>query len=298
MRILLVRKSTNFELHGDRVRRSISSGFRPEADWQRLKVAHDQHYRTLDQLIEQLNAQAIPHDGILRDEPWPSSTYDMVLTVGGDGTLLTTSHSLGDSRESKARIVGIRSSDASVGYTCAYDFRTVDRLVADISRGSVDFRPVARIAVSVDHLAGNKSETSFAVLNDVLFTNQNPAATSQYLMKVGPREEFHKSSGVWISTAVGSTAGIMAAGGFAMKLSQREFQYRVRELYRANDHDYQLTGQSFDPEKQAMMIENRNEHALLALDGQHGVVSLEYGDRFKVLRAADLLLAKPPRMNW
>ncbi len=157
------------------------------------------------------------------------------------------------------------------------------------------FCRVARFRVVVEHLSGRSLSRSFPILNDVLFTNANPAATSQYILNVGSQQEFHKSSGIWLATAVGSTAAILAAGGCEYDVARSAISIRVRELYKAGGQMPSLIGGIFSLEQTSFMIENRCEHALLALDGQHGAVSLDYGDRVTVERAPDLQLAQTLR---
>lgn len=68
-------------------------------------------------------------------------------------------------------------------------------------------------------------------MNDLLVTNSNPAMMSRYVITSGERSETHASSGVWISTPAGSTAGIRSAGGTVMPLQGALMQYLVREPY-------------------------------------------------------------------
>jgi len=58
------------------------------------------------------------------------------------------------------------------------------------------------------------------VLNDCLFSNECPASTTRYVLRRGTRQEEHYSSGVWISTAAGSTAATQAAGGRILRCAR------------------------------------------------------------------------------
>jgi len=51
------------------------------------------------------------------------------------------------------------------------------------------------------------------VLNDALFCHRSPAATTRYIISHEGREEHHKSSGVWVGPAAGSTAAVPARRG-------------------------------------------------------------------------------------
>ena len=132
------------------------------------------------------------------------------------------------------------------------------------------------------------------ILNDFLYANCTPAETTSYRISLGDQRERHKSSGIWIATAAGSTAAINAAGGVRQKIDESLFQFYVREPYTPPDKpSYDIKSGMFDPEKNYILIENFSENAVLALDGQHGHVSLGFGDTISFRRAMDLCLIQP-----
>jgi hypothetical protein len=77
-------------------------------------------------------------------------------------------------------------------------------------------------------------------LNDVLVANENPCMMSRYVLRAGSRAEKQSSSGIWISTPAGSTAGIRSAGGTVMPLEGSLLQYLVREPYTPRTVRYEL----------------------------------------------------------
>src|SRR6185295_12301282 len=76
--------------------------------------------------------------------------------------------------------------------------------------------------------------------NDVLIAHRNPAAMTRYRLTIGASQEDQRSSGVWISTAAGSTAGIRSAGGRRMPITAKRLQYLVREPYTWPQRRYRL----------------------------------------------------------
>ncbi len=82
-----------------------------------------------------------------------------------------------------------------------------------------------------------------------------------------------------------------------MRIDDRRMQYRVRELYCLPESKFELRGQPFDPDKDVLELENRNERTLVAFDGQHAALFLEFGDRLSFLRGPDLMLAQPQRFS-
>lgn len=289
MHILLVTKTTNFELHGRVVEAKVASGrLKPDA-LARLKNAHVEHYATLHALRVALDQRGISRDEISREhEKPPRIHYDAVVTVGGDGTLLAASQKI----DTDMRVYGVRSSESSVGYLCCAGPQDIAGLVQGIIEDSLPTSLVARVAARVDRVDAEPVTTP-PVLNDFLYTNANPAATTRYRLAHNGQDEAHRSSGIWVATAVGSTAAIFAAGGERRPLTETLFQFRVRELYRFGHVKPAIDAGLFDPEQNPLEIENRCPEAILALDGQHGVVSLGYGDRLRFVRALPIRLGTP-----
>lgn len=293
-RVVVVAKTTNFENYGVRIRELVTRGFLPESELAALQRSHDEHYDTLRRLKEALAEFGVPFGEAPRAAAWRSEEpYDAVFTVGGDGTMCAASHQMMQG----GVLVGIRSSQESVGYLCAGDQATARSLVEKLVAGNLKVLRVRRLIADVIPIQSSQPTPSAPVLNDILFANRNPAGTTRYDLELGAKVERHKSSGVWCSTPLGSTAAIQAAGGQVVTHSDRRFQFLVREPY-ANGADarsrYQLLHGFFtgeDPDRDCLTITNRTEGAILALDGQHGIVSLAYGDRIMLRRGQDLDIA-------
>lgn len=286
MNILVIRKVTNFELHGDRTTAQVESGHLSKDNLARLKQAHDEHYESLSTLRDSLDQSNIQWEEITRSESWPSKKFDFVITVGGDGTLLTASHKVG----ATTKLIGVKSSFSSVGFLCSYSRETVSRLVGDLVSDSLKFSQFKRLRATITHTDRTNTIQTEPVLNDFLFANKNPAATTRYKITLNNKNEFQKSSGIWVSTPVGSSAAIHAAGGIEQNPLEGHCQFKVRELYKPRGQEFLLPGSVFDPSAQKLSVENRNESAMLAIDGQHGVVELKFGDRIDFLNADPILL--------
>ena len=211
--------------------------------------------------------------------------FDLILTVGGDGTLLKTSH-----RISNQPVLGINSSPStSVGALCSLRGDHVGEQLPSILAGRYHLRPLNRLEIRV-----NGHRVPFLALNDLLFCNKSPGATSRYLIRIGRREEEQRSSGVWISTAAGSTAAIYAAGGRKLNLSSRKFQYLVREPFRpVSIRGYRLRKGVLSGENSLHLV-SKMAHASLFIDGLHGFVPLSFGDSVDIaLGGPRLNLAEP-----
>ncbi len=289
MVVLLVVKTTNYELHGAVIEAKVAEKRVPADALVRLQTAHRDHYQTLTDLRAALQRRGIHYLEVSRerDKAWPQH-YDVVVTIGGDGTLLAATHHM----KRGGLIFGLRSSPSSVGYLCCAGQKDIEHLASALANHSYAAQEVERLQAEVRKADSGDVIVSEPILNDFLYTNANPAATTRYRLTVGGVNEVHRSSGIWVATAAGSTAAVLAAGGERRPITDRAFQYRVRELYRLGHTVPTLEAGLFDPDQAAQMIEieNRCESAILALDGQHGTVDLEYGDIIRFARAAPLKL--------
>jgi NAD+ kinase len=139
-------------------------------------------------------------------------------------------------------------------------------------------RPIrlARLAVSLDG-----KQIPELVLNDVLVAHQSPAATTRYILEAGGYSEEHRSSGIWVSTAAGSTAAIKSAGGRRLPLRSRRFQYVVRELYREPGRDYRLLRGILGPDEEVTLAAKMPEGRIF-VDGSRTFYRFPYGMRAQV----------------
>jgi NAD+ kinase len=247
------------------------------------KSTHDTHVDALETIKRHLRNLRIRHDVCLRTQLKPIHGYDLVLTIGGDGTFLETSHFL------KAGVLlGINSvPKESVGHYCKATAETFLDKLYEFIHGRCRLQTLHRLRVAVD----GKVFWPLA-LNDVLFANTNPAGTTRYVLKVGARQEEQKSSGLWISPAPGSTAATKSAGGRALPLSSTDIQYVVREPYAPRGKRYALLkgvlGKSGTVEILSMMDE-----AALFIDGPHIVYLLRRASRIAIRNAME-----PIRAIW
>lgn len=185
-------------------------------------------------------------------------------------------------------MLGVNSAPGdSVGHFCSVtraDFAA--RLDAILT---LRWKPIAltRLAVLLD-----ERPLPELALNDVLITHAHPAATTRYLIKLGQREEEHRSSGIWVATAAGSTAGIHSAGGRVMPLRSARLQYLVRELYRevhgGRMRDYKLVRGFFGPDE-ALTVASKMPDGWLYIDGARSAYRFPFGAR-ATLRAAETKL--------
>ena len=105
---------------------------------------------------------------------------------------------------------------------------------------------------------------------------------------IGDKEEAHKSSGIWISTASGSTGAIMSAGGTSDTQPEKALQYFVREPYiRGENVPELLRGFSEDP----IQIYSTSSLGAIFIDGPGERLDLDFGAKIVFRPGAEPLAA-------
>ena len=209
-----------------------------------------------------------------------------VISVGGDGTLLATSHWV-----TGAALLGVNSAPrSSVGHLTLARRASLPQILRRIASGTLLPHSVARLEVVLE------GRTLPPALNDVLIAHEQPAATSRYRLRLGRRAEDHRSSGLWIATAAGSTAGIRSAGGEAMPLDARRLQFRARELYRARGFGASLEAGFVEPGEK-LVVESAMASGWLFIDGARMAVRFPFGAQaiFRIAEQPLRLFADPAR---
>lgn len=290
MAILVIRKPTNLEQHGEVVRSQAATGGLDSSQLDILREAHQEHYQCVDAVRSSLADLNLDYIEIQRGDKRPAGTFTAVITVGGDGTLLSASHSIVDDH---IPLIGFRSSRWSVGYLCVGGVDDVASALKAFKDGALNYKTRQRLKAKVFRAKDRSEKETFSVLNDFLYTNSNPASTTRYRILYNGAEEVQKSSGLWVSTATGSTAAISAAGGDLLQDTDTRLQFVVRELYRFDKLDNQISKGYFDGVGESLVIDNHCASGILALDGERGVIRLKFGDSISFLRAKPILVAAP-----
>lgn len=250
----------------------------PDAATRRaMLTAHENNARCIEEVKRVLEESGVRFRTSSRTDLHPehktNGVPDLVISVGGDGTFLEASHQV-----SRGLIMGVNSSpDHSVGFFCAATRETFEKQLRRALRGKLPITPMARLQVDIEgervpHLA----------LNDVLLTHQNPGATSRYVLKIGAVEEIQRSSGVWIATAAGSTAGIRTAGGALLPIRTDRIQYAVREMYTPPGERKPKLLRGAVPGRPGIRIVSRMADGALFVDGPRHRYPLQIGTRVSV----------------
>jgi NAD+ kinase len=255
---------------------------------QRMRQSHADHVQTIEevrQALVELGAAATWHDRphAFRIE----GGCDLVVVVGGDGTLLGASHGVGPG----VPLLGVNSSPSySVGFFCGAKKGNAKAAIAAALAGTLKRTELARMRVEL-----NGCGLLDRVLNEALFCHISPAATSRYILRlIGAdgvllAEEEQKSSGIWVGPAAGSTAAQRSAGGRILPMASNKLQYVVREPYRPHGEMLSVT-LGVVGEDQALTIKSKMRKACLFVDGDPLAHEVAIGDVVTMRRSNEPLV--------
>jgi NAD+ kinase len=231
--------------------------------------SHTEHLRTLDVVMSELSragAQAL----LLRraHAAFDTSDAELVIAVGGDGTLLAASHNVDD-----VPILGVNSAPShSVGFFCGATRKDFTRKLSQALAGKARALSLSRMSVSLNGRLRSKR-----VLNEALYCHNSPAATSRYILRIGKTTETQRSSGIWIGPPAGSTAAQRSAGGRILPIASRQLQLVVREPYTPRGLKHALARAIIKPKQRVSLISKMDESSLF-LDGPQRTISVRLGD--------------------
>lgn len=254
----------------------------------RMRPGHVDHMETVEEVkraLAELGAKVTWHD---RPHNFNvKARCDLVVTVGGDGTLLAASHGIG----SGIPLLGVNSSpDHSVGFFCAAKKGGVKDVLASAFRGSLPGMSLTRMRIEL-----NGKSLADRVLNEALVCHLSPAATSRYTLRLLDErgrtvsEEEQKSSGLWIGPSAGSTAAQRSAGGRVLPAASRNLQYVVREPYRPRGGSLRMT-LGLARLGQALAVKSKMRQARVFIDGEHIAYDVTIGDVLVFRRSDEPLI--------
>jgi NAD+ kinase len=257
----------------------------------RMRKSHEEHEGTIEEVKSALDDLGVDVTWVKRAHaPFAAEGADLLLTVGGDGTLLAASHRVGTTP-----ILGVNSAPShSVGFFCGAQKGLVAATLARALDGKLKAVELSRMTVLV-----NGRAISTRVLNDALFCHQSPAATSRYILTFRDATEEQKSSGFWVGPAAGSTAAQRSAGGEILPLTSKKLQLVAREPYTPEGEDLKLTRVLID-DGEELFMRSKIREARLFIDGPHEQYEIEMGNRLVFRRSSESLtvLGLGARRRW
>jgi len=257
-----------------------------------VKHNHDEALRTAHELSEWLETRDIDLAGgpfnELRAENKFDPTVDLVVVLGGDGTMISTARLVEDY---EPLVLGINYG--SLGYLT--EFRIEEMFPAMEMMLSGNYEIDQRVMLKAEQVRDDETIASGRVLNDVVI---NKAALARIIeIEVYLNELFvnsFRSDGLIVATPTGSTAYSLSAGGPIVYPSMNAivvtpicpFTLTNRPLVIPDSADIELH------------LLHENEGVVLTLDGQTGS-AMKDGDRVKIRKSSTTFnLVQPANRNY
>lgn len=167
-----------------------------------IKNNTPQHVEGVRALVEELGRV-----GIEVVEAWSHpQRIDMMISIGGDGTLLSAVHKIGDSG---IPVVGINFGHLGFLTTAGRD--DIEKLAICLNEGRYTIEP--RTMLEVDLRESAERRTLFA-LNEVYLHRQEQQPLLHTQVQVnGDRMATYAADGIIVATPTGSTAYSLSCGG-------------------------------------------------------------------------------------
>jgi NAD+ kinase len=280
-RVLVIYKKSTYQLWVSERKNPHARALlkRKDRAVERMLAAHEDHVNTIQAARRILDEAGADATFRYRSDAHLAETFDLVITLGGDGTLLWASHLVG-----KQPMLAINTAPQdSIGYFCGGTKDTLEDSLGKALAGKLPARELTRMQLSLDG-----EVLSRRVLNDVLFCHECPAATTRYLIRYGQREEDHRSSGIWVGPAAGSTAAQRSAGGKVLPLDSSQMQFVVREPYMPNGTRYSLVNGRLGPDEE-LQITSKIHGGRLYVDGPHLKAKVALGSEIRLKRSPESL---------
>jgi NAD+ kinase len=248
----------------------------PEAAEMAQEMAEWLRRRDLEVALDEATIRARGLDG---ETPFDvAAAYDMVICLGGDGTLLAIARTVAPG----VPILGVNLGN--LGFLTEITRGEVYPTLVQVLAGKFDTEERSLLEVELRRASGGATQT-FRVLNDAVVTKSALARIIQLTLEVdGHLIARYRSDGLIISTPTGSTAYNLSAGGPIVHpllpvvvltpicphaLALRPFVVSDRSMIEVT-------------------LETRREEVYLTLDGQEGT-SLGYRDLVRITRSPNVV---------
>jgi len=198
---------------------------------------------------------------------------DMMITIGGDGTLL---RSITYIRDLGIPIIGINTG--RLGFLATLNQELLNIELKKVLNGEFDVKERSLLEVSVDD-NDNFSDFNFA-LNEVSVGRKN--TTSMIEIKTTLDGEYlntYWADGLIVSTPTGSTGYSLSCGGPIMTPSSQTFSITPIAPHNLNARPLVIS----DEIKIQLSVEGREKSHLLSLDSQ--IISLKNNVKIKIKKA-------------
>jgi NAD+ kinase len=225
-------------------------------------------------------------DGMERDQM--ATEVDLLLVLGGDGTLLSVARSIGSAR---TPILGVNLG--SLGFLAEIPLQEMYTALDEILSGQYFIEERERLRVSV--LRGERETLRHDVLNDIVINKSALARILNIDVTInGAYVHTYRADGLILSTPTGSTAYSLSAGGPIMAPNVGGYVLTPICPHTLSNRPLVLPQESVVE----VGLRNSNEDVYVTIDGQVGF-PLIGSDRILARRAPNpVRLVQSPGKNF
>jgi NAD+ kinase len=222
------------------------------------------------------------------DEDHLAQNSDLILVLGGDGTMIATSRLVGDT---KIPVLGINYG--GLGYLA--EFRIEELFAALESILAHDYKLEKRLMLEVELRRGQELVTHNRVLNDVVVNKSALARIIQIETHLnGQFVNSFRADGLIVSTPTGSTAYNLSAGGPIIYPSMNAVVITPICPFTLSNRPIVVPDDSLIE----VRLLTENEEVALTLDGQVGF-PLQVGDHLAIRKSeTSFNLVQPTNRNY
>ena len=215
-----------------------------------VRFFEDQNIAVQRVQVESKNCPVIPVE---------AANPDLVLVLGGDGTVLRTAAEFADS---DIPMLGVNTG--RLGFLTRVEARDMQAALAKLIAG--EYRVEERMMLSVrgPNIRNLKGESAPA-LNDVLFKNANPSQMCTLTVQINDTPiASYDADGIVISTPTGSTAYNLSSGGPVISP-----EVEAITITPVCPHSFSSKAVVVPADKTIRVVSSsKNKEVLVALDGQ------------------------------
>jgi NAD+ kinase len=261
----------------------------------RMLLAHEENESTIAAVRAELLRRCIDsvyvfHEGI--KDRLSSNSFDLILTIGGDGMVLDVSHCL----KTETPILSVNSSPStSHGHWCLASAANLGQVLDKIISGRLRPRRIMRLQAL---LKTDDSEQLIPelVLNEILVAHSEVGGTSSYILNIRGLYDEQKSDGLFIGPPGGCTGWMRSYGALPLPVECRQIQYLSRGLINPPGRTHSLSRGLLT--HGTIRVVSKMDEGRIWIDGRHVNYAFPKGAELQVSKAPqDLWLFIDPRVN-
>jgi len=254
-------------------------------------IAGPQKTDALD-VIRELQSWCNQHDiaceRMSLDEKEPSKSVDLVVVLGGDGTMLAAARIIGDRR---IPVIGVNFG--WLGYLTDFTLEELFGALESVRKGT--FEVDERMLLEISVLRGNEKLLFPRALNDAVINKAAPSRMIELECRINDAfVNSFRADGMIVATPTGSTAYSLSAGGPIVHPSLSAIILTPICPHMLSNRPFVVSGES----TVTLSFKRASEELCLTIDGQHAV-ELTADDQIVIARSPSVFsMLRPPSRDY